>query len=214
MDYSIFTFQSVVDFIEIQIETTRMTKFETIRKRCAVSYAEPLDREFEGGAASIFKIRLYDVSNFKALLTQISNIERHFELVRPPFITMIEVAFDAYRDPGIGGGTPGQLAGMAARMVYRLANPVSVNRRTYDSYRHSPQANPRGLNSLAREMADGRNVAIGNTTDDRYQHVYLKVTDHNGIPLPPGEWRARFEIRLAGAGLPVQPLFFSPHFKF
>jgi hypothetical protein len=61
--------------------------------------------------------------------------------------------------------------------------------------------------SLAANLAQGWNIAIGNKTDDWYQHLYVKQTDTQRgelADLDQSDWRARFENRLGGAKLPFQ----------
>jgi hypothetical protein len=204
MDYSIFRFKAVVDFIEVEIHTAQKHLGGVMHNRCAIfgfSHITPIDAN-AGGWANTFTTRLYDLRTFAALQSKLATIGQEFPLTAPPTISMIEVAFDGYLKDPTAPTNRDHLAALAARMVYRLAAPVSENRRIYRDGKGSPTAIPRSLNAVERKMAEGLNAAVGNRTDDQYQHGYVKTTDHNGKPIPVENHRARFEIRLAGAGLP------------
>lgn len=214
MDYSKFRFQAVVDFIEVEIETTHSTKGHTVAARCAVSFADP-QNEGPGKAATVFRIRLYDLDTFADFQGTINRIKAACDLQREPVVTMIEVAFDGYSDPTSGGLTLRDLAELAGHFVYRLASPVSQNTRTYRDHKGSAAALPRTFDGLVREMEIGRNVGIGNATDDLYQHAYVKITDHNKKPIVDAlQHRARFEVRLAGEALPFPEILSWQGFKF
>lgn len=216
MDYSLFRFEAVVDFVEIEIHTIARNQGWDIKRQCAlfgVSYVTPVRADAAKWASS-FTIRLYDPKNFAALQSKIASIGSVFPYAQPPSITMIEVAFDGYLKAVTNNATSGDLATLAARMAYRIANPVSTNSRIYRDGKGSPTAMPRALHVTARKMIEGWNVGIGDKTADQYQHGYLKTTDHTDKPIPVKDHRARFEIRLAGAGLPHTDAESWQSFKF
>lgn len=216
MDYSIYRFDAVIDFVEIEIRTAQKHLGGVMHNRCAIfgiSHITPIDAN-AGGWANVFKTRLYDPRTFAALKSKLATLGEEFPFAAPPAVSMIEVAFDGYlKDPNAPTNRD-HLAALAARMVYRLAAPVSKNRRIYRDVKGSPTALPRALHALERKMAEGWNVGIGNKTDDQYQHGYVKTTDHNKKPIPIEDYRARFEIRLAGAGLPHTNAESYRNFKF
>jgi hypothetical protein len=167
-----------------------------------------------GGWANVFTTRLYDLRNFAALQSKIASIESEAPFASPPTVTRIEVAFDGrLKDPAAPNNRD-QLTALAARMVYRLAAPVSENRRTYRDGRGSPSAIPRTLQAVERRMGEGHNVGIGDKTGDRWQHGYVKTTDYNKKPIPVAEHRARFEIALGGAYLPHSDVGSYRNFRF
>lgn len=218
MDYSIYRFEAVVDFIELEIHTAKQYKGGTIKKRCDLfnlSYFTPVQAN-AGGWANVFRTRLYDLKSFAALQSKIASLESEVPFSRPPTVTCIEVAFDGYLKDDMQNAADASeaLAELAARMVYRMANPVSENRRIYRDYKGSPEALPRHIGTLERKMGDGLNAAIGNKNDDEYQHGYVKTTDYNKRQLLAALHRARFEIRLAGAGLPNSDVGTWAGFKF
>lgn len=216
MDYSAFRFEAVVDFIEVEIRTAQKHLGGVMHNRCAIfgfSHMTPINAN-AGGWANTFTTRLYDLRNFAALQSKLATIGQEFPLTAPPKVSMIEVAFDGYLKDPTAPTNRDHLDALAAYMVYRLAVPVSKNRRIYRDGKGSPTAIPRSLNAVERKMADGWNAAVGNKTDDQYQHGYVKKTDHNGKPIPVDSHRARFEIRLAGAGLPDIDVEFYKNFRF
>ena len=218
MDYSIFRFEAVVDFIEIEIHTVQKHLGGVMHNRCAIfgfSHFTPVGAN-AGGWANVFRTRLHDLKTFAALKSKLATIESEVPFASPPTITRIEVAFNGYlKDEMQNRAGAGQLlVALAARMVYRIARPVSENRRIYRDYKGSPTTIPRSIESLGRKLTESWNVAFGNLTADQYQHGYVKTTDHNKKPIPIEDYRARFEIRLAGAGLPHVDIESWKSFKF
>lgn len=216
MDYSLFRFEAVLDFIEVQVHTTTRNQGWKMQRALAlhgISYATPVQAD-AAGWSSHFTMRLYDLRTFAALRSKLAIIEEKYPFESPPTITMIEVAFDGYlREPPAPSNSE-HLAALAARMAYRTARPVSDNRRIYRDGKGSPTAMPRTLQVLERKMAEAWNVGIGDKTGDQYQHCYLKTTDHNKRPILAQDYRARFEVRLAGAGLPHTDVESYRDFKF
>lgn len=216
MNYGLFRFEAVVDFIEVRIHTTARNHGGRMKRALhlhGISYVEPL-RPDPAGWSSHFAIKLYDLRTHAALRSKLDTIEQSFPFASPPTITMIEVAFDGYLKDQVAPTNSDHLAVLAARMAYRLAEPVSDNRRIYRYGQGSPTAIPRTLQSVERKIREGWNVGIGDKTGDRYQHCYLKVTDDNKKPIPTKDHRARFEIRLAGAGLPHMDVESYRDFKY
>lgn len=177
-----------------------------------LSYITPIQAD-PAGWASHFTTRLYDVKTHAALQSKLATIAEKFPFASPPVVTMIEVAFDGYLRDGQETTNHDHLLALAARMAFRVAEPVSSNTRIYRDYNGSPTAMPRALHSIERKMKEGWNVAIGNKSDPEYQHGYFKTTDR-GMPLALRDYRARFEVRLAGAGLPHSSIESWAAFKF
>jgi hypothetical protein len=216
MNYCIFRFEAVVDFIEVRIHTTRRNQGWKIQRALAlhgISYVAPIEAD-GAGWASHFKLRLYDLRTFAALQSKLVTIDHEFPFDSPPRITMLEVAFDGYLKEMDALTNENHLAALAARMAYRVAAPVSTNTRIYRDGNGSPTAMPRHLKAIQRRMAEGWNVGIGDKTADQYQHVYLKTTDHTDKPIPFETHRARFEIRLASDSLPHTDIEPYRNFKF
>lgn len=216
MDYSLFRFEAVVDFIEARIHTTKRNQGWKMKRALAlhgISYVKPVQPD-AAGWSSQFTVRLYDPRNFAAMRSKLAIIEEKFPFTSPPTITMIEVAFDGYLKDLVRPSNRNDLAVLAARMAYRNANQVSDNRRIYWQGKGSPRAMPRSLEGLEHKLAEGWNVGIGNKTAPQYQHCYVKTTDHNKKPIPAGDHRARFEIRLGRNHLPHTDIESYADFKF
>ncbi|TFW28660.1 hypothetical protein [Massilia horti] len=216
MNYSIFRFEAVVDFIEVRIHTTTRNQGWKIKGALAlhgISYVEPVQPD-AAGWSSHFRIKLYDLRTHAALQSKLASIESECPFASPPVVTMIEVAFDGYLKDPAAPTNHNHLAALAARMAYQLAAPVSPNSRIYRDGKGGPTALPRTLEAIERKMVEGWNVGFGDKTADQYQHGYLKTTDHNKKPIPVEIHRARFEIRLAGAALPDQDIDSWKSFKF
>jgi hypothetical protein len=222
MDYSIFSFKAVVDFIEIEIQTATRALAGKIETKLRLSGVTAIDLDPDAGNyASIFKIKLHDLGNFADLNAAVARIASAYPFARPPTVTMIEVAFDGRLKKGTNNGTGDDLAMLAARMVRFVTNPAGGNKpRLY--HRHKGSADfdmPVTVEALARKMSDGFNVGIGNVQskwtkqDDESQHCYFKTTDHRK-QLPTRQHRARFENRLADAGLPHHDIEGWQGFKF
>lgn len=215
MNYKIFRFEAVVDFIEVQIHTTTRNQGGSMYialKLHGFSHITPVQAD-PAGWDSHFTTRLYDVKTHAALQSKLATIEEEFPFASPPVITMIEVAFDGYLRDAQATANHDHLIALAARMAYRVAAPVSPNTRIYRDYKGSPTAMPRSLHSTERKMNEGWNVAIGNKSDPEYQHGYFKTSDRD-MPLAVQDYRARFEIRLAGAALPHSSVESWAAFKF
>lgn len=213
MNYSLFRFEAVVDVLELLIHTVKQHnggKMKNALYLHGVTHVEPVQLG-AGGLSSHFIVTLNDVRSFAALQSKLAAIQEKYPLESPPTVSMIEVSFDGYMERSGSPTDHDQLAALAARMAYRLAESVSNNRRIFrDKYADTM---PRFLSALERKMADGWNVGIGNKYDAQYQHCYLKTTDRQQ-PIPANEHRARFEIRLAGVGLPHTAVNFYRGFNF
>lgn len=216
MDYSLFTFSAVVDFIEVCIHTTAKNHGGRMKRALhlhGISYVTPVQPD-AGGWSSYFTIPLYDLRSFAALQSKLSVIEEQFPFASQPTVSMVEVAFDGRLKDSTASANHNHLAALAAHMAFRLAEPVSNNRRLFRDAKGISAAMPRTLEVLERKMLEGWNVGIGDKTGDQYQHCYLKTTDYNKKPIPIKDYRARFEIRLAGAGLPCTDIESYRDFRF
>lgn len=214
-DYSSSRFRAVVDWIELEIQTTRPTNFMAIQKElrrllCLPDDVNPYVKAQDEGysrAATIFRIRLQDPERHYELENVIHGLSVAFGCRASPRITAIEIAFDAY-----GAG-----AEQAARFYKFLTNLVSDNRRMYRSGRRESdftQSVPNNFDSMVKHLHAGWQVGIGDKSDDSYQHAYFKTTDNSGAPIPQSDHRARIEVTLRGEALPFRTLEELHRFKF
>lgn len=202
MNYRDFNFRAVVDWIEIEIQTTTATHYDAIRRHGELSYVEPMNPSTEGKSATIFHIRIHDSANWNEVVGTVSTIADKFALAKPFEVVGIEVALDAY---GHGNTTQEELASVAASFV-KFTTHTHENRRMYREMGEGSFAPPTHFASLVRHLEAGWQIGVGNKNSDCYQHIYLKTTDHNKLPLPASEHRARIEITLRGNELPCHTL--------
>lgn len=213
MNYSEFRFRAVVDWVEIQIQTTKMTNFQTVQRVFSVALCLPAGHKVhvtalhsnEGGGSSDFLVRLHDVARYSDIAELLQKAIPFLSLKSGFQICKIEVALDAYCDDP---------ATQAARFYKFMTHPVSSNRRVYYDHKGSGKAVPGRFDSISRHLAEGWQIAIGNPSDDRYQHIYCKTTDTHQGERHQVEHRARIEIRLSGAALPCQTQEQWAEFKF
>lgn len=202
LNYSNFRFKAVVDFVEIEIRTVRPSNGGAIKRNAKIAYAEAIEVG-AGGAASIFRIKLYDLANHTGLLDEIERIEKLFPFTIPATITALEVAFDGYRKlTDENPATRHDLIVLAARLSFMLANPASVNRRVYHKYKGSGSAMPKTLDSMIEFIGKGYNVAVGNNgncvNDPISQHGYFADHDRGNYIEDESEHSARSEVRIVG----------------
>jgi hypothetical protein len=198
MDYTRFRFRAVVDWIEIEIRTEKPTNFQTFRRVGTLSYVKAQD-EGAGGAASIFRFKIYDPDCWNDIILKIAELKAEHAFSTAPIITGIEIAFDAYSK---GEANVDELPELAASYYRNMTLPVSSNRRLYRDYKGSGKAIPRQFSALVRDISEGWQIGVGDKAAEQYQHIYFKTVDHNGQKLPKVKHRARIEITLRGNELP------------
>jgi len=219
MDYSRFRFRAVVDWIELEIHTAKPTNFPKVqrilREIFGLSedkkppFAQPLN-EGAGGAATVFRFRIYDPKNWHQVTEILQKLAQTFSFTELPRVTAIEIALDAYSK---GEATSYELAELVANYYRSMTRPVSNNRRLYRHYKGGVQPIPQQFLSLVRHVSEGWQIAIGDKEAEQYQHMYFKTADQ-GKPLSENEHRARIEVTLRGDKLPHQSLEESQVFDF
>jgi hypothetical protein len=216
MNYKNFKFITVVDFIEIEIVTTKSTNFPTVKRAFYgdVSYVTGIDGDDKTHAASKFRFRIQDPKRWLDIMHTLNKVYDKFELVSTPVVTAIEVSFDAYskeasRDEQID----------LVRDFYKyFSYPTSDNRRFGGLYKGGVDA--ANHNARNRRFFDeGRVMNIGNATDDLSYRLYFKTVDKcnkedDPVKLPIEEHRSRIEVTFRGAALPQLSLEEWRFFKF
>lgn len=201
MDYTLFRFKAVVDWVEIEITTTTPTNFTTIRRKGRLCYVAPLNAS-SGGAASRFRFRIYDPDSWAGIRQIVAEIERSKPFSTLPKVTGIEVSFDAYSK----GATSDQLATLAADFARFNSAAISDNKRIAGRWKGDTEGIPNQA-TMRRKVAAGREVVIGDRDDPITQRAYFKTTDHNGQPIPnQSDHRARIEVTLQGDAMPITTL--------
>lgn len=211
MDYSNFRFHCDVDWIQLEINTQRSTHGWRMKKCSEFSYVEacdPLTKEpysLVNTPSTHFRAKMQDPKNWRSIAHAVGVLSRAYPLAEQPKVIGIEVTFDAYSK----GASREEMVRLTAHMYKFLTDPVSDNSRTYHYYKGSGD----GISTfeeLVNELSGGRQIGIGDSLADRYQHLYFKTTDsvREGVAtlLPVEQHRARLEITLRGAALPIQTL--------
>lgn len=188
-----FSVQAVVDWIELQVETTSPTNFQSIKRWTGAKYVVPQDNG-AGGAATVFRFRIQDPKGWDDVDLTLTRLPDLTSAVR---VSAVEISLDAY---GNGADHEG-LAEQAARLHKFDAAPASPNRRFGGRWKGDVEAaNHIGRNK--RLLLDGRVINVGNKRDARSQRVYVKGKDDGGkIDLHPDQHRARFENTFTDTGL-------------
>jgi hypothetical protein len=198
-NYSAYKFRAEIDWIELRLEFTAPTNFDTVRRRLGSPFAEPFD-EGAGHAATIFNVKIHSPQSWDNLeLTLIPLIHDH-PLKRAPVVTGIEVALDAYSK----ASNRDELVDMVCHFYRGAQKLVSANRRLYRT-KKDPVYGITDLRNLRKQIAEGYNINVGSRGDSDavIQHGYVKDTDGAGnVLLPANEHRARFEFTLLGTALP------------
>lgn len=203
MNYIALLVKALVDWVDIEIETQESTNFQTVQRAFASALNMPEGINFHvktinpnnGGGSCHFSIRIHDVKRYLDIEQKLIKVCAKLPL-KPGFkLNKIELAIDAYCDGP---------ADHAARFYKFMANPVSDNRRMYRDFKGSTKAVPSQFESMTRNLSEGWQIAIGNKTDNEYQHIYVKDSDTINGQRQEVTKRARLEIRLSGAALPCQ----------
>jgi len=223
MDYRAYKIETVIDWVELEIQTVDGSNFWTIQRHLkkALLLSEQEKRpgvDPEGatdtGSASIFRFRIQAPKNMHQLNEVLSRLRKRFniETVR---VVGIEVALDTYRP----GANKKELAEIVAdRYRFLTAKPS----KHWHLYRHTGETpvtvgratrlgkldNAERLCDLVRHLENEWQLTDCEGKDNpeiRY-HGYVKAWD-NGEPLnDASQWRARWEVTLRGQKLPFKTL--------
>lgn len=206
---------AVVDWVELEIQTARSTNFMTVQKelrrilRLPDSVNPHVKAQGAGSdeAATVFRFRLQAPERHRDVEDVIRDLSAaEFGCVGSPRITAIEVAFDAYN------------AGAERAAMFSKFSTSPLTQEHCRMYRKkgmdAVQQMPSNFASLVRHLGEGWQISLGDDQADCHWHIYWKTTDNGGAPLPQSEWRARIEVTLRGAALPVQTLEDLSRFKF
>ena len=213
MNYKKFRFNAVIDWIEFEIETVKPTNFQTIKRHGELCYVEAIDPG-PGGAASHFRFKIHDPTNWQHVATILDGINEDSPLLTAStLVKSIEVSFDAYSHRA----NRTELLELTGRFYRYLTNPVSQNQR-FSGLKSRPIDRIFSNQQVKTLLDSGRAICIGNNRngnegtynwecDDRYMQIYLKTTDNGGNDkLIEEKQRARIEIRLRGTALPCKTL--------
>jgi hypothetical protein len=190
------SYRASIDWIELEIVTSRPTNFSTIRRRADVAYVQALDRG-PGGAATRFKFRVYDLPSWFELDQVIFRILESVELAESPRITGVEIAIDA-KTLGNSKADLAQIAADTYKFLYKVAD--KANHRFVTSPTSGAIAVGDAQDTMANFLAGGTLYIGDHSAAPVCQRIYVKTQDRS-IPLHQHQWRARLEITLKGTGL-------------
>jgi hypothetical protein len=218
-------YQTVVDWIELEIQTATPTNAQTVRRSFAFPegtnppFVEPLQAG-KAGESTRFRFRLQNPTSGRQVLDVVKalaqNLHRNTALISCR-VRGIEVAFDTCAP----GTSTRQLAEIVADR-YRFSTLIPAD--TWHLYRRRGEhpcviRNDMHRWELLRHLEDGWQLA--DTPDKEGAavrlHGYVKTHDFDGEEfraLPQSERRARFEVTLQGAALPITTLADLEQFDF
>lgn len=214
---------TVIDWVELEIRTLAPTNFMTIQAALAVlqdlpegaslHYVEPLD-EGPGRAASVFRFRLQDPKNHRAVVALVAQLVENFPLQCPPIVTGIEVALDTL----LPGASARQLAEILADRHRWITHVPACSWHIYRKGGESAPFDSLTRRELIRHLADG--WQLSDTPDKSAPlrlHGYVKTSDFlqgRAVQIEPHAWRARLEVTLKGSALPCTTLDQLERFDF
>lgn len=200
-----------IDWIDIGVALGRTTKGEYLQRKLlgmgllGVTFVRPLNRG-EGGAASVFAIRLQDPGSFKSISDVIACTEQRVGSLEATWVDRVEFSCDTF----IQGASIEELA-EAGAACYQLARhrPNSDPRRLL--YRSAERVQPikRGTtpNLLKEHLAAGWALGAGHRDpipgqdNSVYCRMYVKTTDTVGSSRIEVEPRIRNELTYSGEGV-------------
>jgi hypothetical protein len=223
-------YQSVIDWIELRVQTATPTNAQTVRRALrraldlpenAKLFVEPLTPG-EGGAATSFRFRIQDPKSGRHVAQMVERLGRELApntVLISCKVTAIELAFDTYAPDA----SRRQLAEIVADR-YRFSTHVPAD--AWHLYRGKGEhpGDRYGFDRYSRlidEAWDKRELLrhlecgwlLTDTRDKEGAAVrfrgYVKTHDFDGeelSALQQSAWRARFEVTLQGTALPIETL--------
>lgn len=232
MNHIQFKFKATVDWVELEVHTINPHPAWRVWKAAAGAFSRVtgLDphsdndikhtgAQGENTPTTRFATRIQAPERFTAITAALNTI-RDLCPVTPVTVRSIEVAFDAYRQPGT---TDAELVEMVVTMLHQINRPSGTNDapRVYKQ-KGTPELRY-GLKALRVPIQNGNTAMYGNKGDDFVVRGYLKdydtVTSSDGgtqrVNLSnPSDYRARIEVRLQGRACPVRSLNELNSFRF
>jgi hypothetical protein len=183
-----FRARAVVDWIKIEIETSKPTNFHTVQDRLRMVLATPGKpwveglNEGPGRAATRFAIKLHDLTSYGELIGILDRLGRHVDLTGERKVLALEVAVDFYS----GRNDRAELEALVLRLKHSIC--AEGEKELEEGLITERVEN-------VRELRADRTLLI--EAPDLTWRVYLKVTDNNKRPiLDPNLHRARVEVTL------------------
>lgn len=214
MEFGHYTYEMVVDWIELEVHVAERCKFWTMQEVLRdiqqlsqdVNPYVKLQGDHDNGASDTFRFKIQDPKSCAEIYSIIDGLGKRFNFVNPIKVTGIEVAFDTY----LRGATVQQLAQIAFDR-YRFSTHTPTN----DWYFYRIKGEGREfLNALGHQrevhslFEKGWQLTDTNSQDVPLRaHGYVKTTDRGGKDrLRVGQHAARYEFTLRDAALPCKSM--------
>ena len=211
-----FTFRAALDWVEFEVTLPSVSQFRHVQDRMlevwGKTYLTPLGVP---ESTRRFRFRRNNPPGPDQFMRELQSMVKAGD---PPItecdvrVLGIEVALDAY----IEGSDHQALAQAAMHFLRHQAHPpAGLPRITGKGYVHEPKTPQEALQALSHEKIS---INMGKKGADHTARVYVKNYDSmDGVqyaPLPPEQWRARFENTLQGAAVPFTTIQGWRCFKF
>lgn len=213
-----FRFRAEVDWVELEVRTTRRTQAFHLRKagRGLISHAHGIDpktnlkypKHLSNTTTTAFALCIQAPERHADVERALEILSRLLDPLFEPRVLAIEVALDAYGGPGVSRE---ELTRMTCRFLKGVNLVSELPPRLYRTKGETKFIESH--HELARRLPEGFQIGIGHKDAGRFQHGYLK-TDDNNEPLADESCRARIEIRLQHSGCPVKTLNELARFSF
>jgi hypothetical protein len=190
VDIYTFKLRAVVDWVEVEFETSKPTNGWTVQAHCeGFKFVQP-QNDGAGGAATVFRARIQDPKNFQAVYLLVEKLKHKFSLIAEPRVVGREIALDAYKP----GATRRELAAMVAHMFKFHTKPASENRR-FQGLKGTKGfcEGPFNFPNMKSRFEEGRTLFIADVGSEEAGRFYVKTTDA-GHDLPEATWRSRMEL--------------------
>ncbi len=198
-----------LDWVDIGVTLMRPTQFQHVRNLLGDTF-EPHGlfvapvAAAAGNVSKRFVIRLQDVARWATLHQLHSRLQQRFGVAESR-IEGTEIAIDAQlREPDSSSLTR-QLAEVGIHWYLRLAKPLSFAARFYGKDEAGEEllrevgSEVKGPRQLVDCLATPMTLYIGHKDDPLAMRMYVKDRDRKQ-PLPPAEYRLRFELTVNLAG--------------
>ncbi len=196
-----YRYKAVIDFIAIEFKTAIPSNAFSIKRKLKLKYVKPLDKS-DGAAASVFRAKIYDITSWTQLNTQIENLKKNYILQGEPRIVEVEVSLDAFSK----NNSRSELIEHAAYFFWSLSNPVSKNRRFGKKGTGADYIKAKA--DLIRKITKGGTLYIGNQNDGKTyskdpisMRIYVKEIDQKKL-LALNLHRTRIEITMVDSACP------------
>lgn len=221
MKYERYNIETVVDWVELEIQLVERSNFWTVQSYLGEALQLP-DNATPGvdamdatdtGSASIFRFRIQDPRNMRWLSQVLARLGERFSIYAVQVVG-IEVAFDTYLQDASANDLAKIVADRYRFLTSKPGHAWHIYRRPGEKPIKVSQLE--SLRYLVRHLEDEWQIADREEKgrpELRY-HGYVKMWD-NGEPIEnPNHWRARWEVTLRGRMLPCKTIKELAEFEF